>query len=96
MNGVMTDLRRVRLVWKKRCKFSFWMATTADEYELPLAVAMSAEELANIMKVKKNTIQIYRSRTEQGRIKGGRGSFRVFEVEVTEEMYKEMTNCRNE
>lgn len=38
-----------------------WMKITTDEYELPMAVAGTCEELAELLGITKNTIQSMRS-----------------------------------
>ena len=47
-----------------------WMCVESDEYELPLAVAESAEELGEMMGVKKHTIRNCIYKGFDGRISG--------------------------
>lgn len=47
-----------------------WLAVEADEYELPLAVADTAEELGIIFGIKKNTIINCVLRNRSGRENG--------------------------
>lgn len=35
-----------------------YVRTTADKYELPIAVADSIEELAEMLKIKRHTVQV--------------------------------------
>lgn len=48
---------------------NIWMKITNDEYELPLAVADTAQELAEICGTTKNCIVSTISHYNQGRIK---------------------------
>lgn len=50
----------------------YWMAVTADEYELPLAVADSSFSLAAMLGVKHGTIQALEARHRSGRNTGRR------------------------
>lgn len=43
-----------------------WMAITKDRFELPIAVATSAGELARMLGKQKNTIESVVSKTEHG------------------------------
>lgn len=47
-----------------------WLAVEADEYELPLAVADTAEELGIIFGIKKNTVINCVLRNRSGRENG--------------------------
>ena len=49
-----------------------WMAVTADEYEHPIAVADTAEELGRMIGVSRNTILTDQLRGESGKISGRR------------------------
>lgn len=49
-----------------------WIAVATDEYELPIAVADTAQELANIFGVKTTTIINCVSRGRSGRENGYR------------------------
>ena len=59
---------------------TLWMEVTMDEYELPVAVASSAEELAR--KIGKTTNNIY-SAIYKAKVRGYRS--RYVKVEVEEE-----------
>ena len=48
----------------------YWMAVEADEYELPLAVADTAEELGRMVGLKKNSIIDSVLKNRNGREKG--------------------------
>lgn len=48
-----------------------WMRVTADEYELPIAVASSARELADMLGVTENNIQSQWCKIKSGIIKHG-------------------------
>ena len=67
-----------------------WMAVTADEYELPLAVEDTAAELARRLGVSENTVrtveyrgknEMYR-RTRKGPMPGFGTRYKVRKVEV--------------
>ena len=47
-----------------------WLAVTADEYELPLAVTDSPRELAEIFGVSKSTIKSQAKRNSNGSLSG--------------------------
>ena len=47
-----------------------WLAVEADKYELPLAVADTAEELGKMFGIKKNTVINCVSRNRSGRENG--------------------------
>ena len=47
-----------------------WLAVTADEYELPLAVADSARELGKMVGLSHNTIEVNAWRNVSGIHKG--------------------------
>lgn len=49
-----------------------WMRITRDKYELPLAIADSAEELAEICNVKRETVASMVSSYEKGKLKTSR------------------------
>lgn len=49
-----------------------WLAVDADAYELPIAVADTAEELANILGVTRNTVLVTALRGHNGAISGRR------------------------
>ena len=49
-----------------------WMAVEADEYELPIVLADSAQELADICGVHRNTVLSSEFRQETGRKTGFR------------------------
>ena len=40
---------------------TLYMAHTTDKYELPIAVADSVTDLARMLKMKKETVQVYMS-----------------------------------
>ena len=44
-----------------------WLAVTPDKYELPLYVADSAQELANILKTTRNNIMTKKHRQHNGK-----------------------------
>lgn len=48
---------------------TLWLMVTLDKYELPLAVAESASELAKIAGVSKNTVMASVSHVKHGRKK---------------------------
>lgn len=48
------------------------MAVTADEYELPIAIADTAEELGSILGIHKTSVMTNALRTESGKINGRR------------------------
>lgn len=48
-------------------KKKLWMKVTNDEYELPLAVAESAAELARMVGVKPESIYTIMSRSRKGK-----------------------------
>lgn len=68
----------------------FWLAVTADEYELPLAVENTAAELARRLGVSEDTVRVmeYRGknemyrRTRKGPMPGFRTRYKVRKVEV--------------
>lgn len=71
-----------------------WLAVTPDKYELPIAHARTAGELANIMGVKESTVLSMESRYRNGITHGGRkykarknkfGQYRIIKVNDTEE-----------
>ena len=49
-----------------------WMVVEADEYELPIAVAGSAKELAKILGVSEDTVTSAASKELNGRCTGRR------------------------
>ena len=67
-----------------------WLAVTADEYELPLAVENTAAELARRLGVSENTVRTkeYRGkneryrRTKKGPIPGFGTRYKIRKVEV--------------
>ena len=59
---------------------NIWMAVTADEYELPIRVADTARELAELMGVSANSIHSFVSRGDNGAYTG----IRYVKVEVDE------------
>ena len=67
-----------------------WLAVTADEYELPLAVENTAAELARRLGVSENTVRMmeYRGkneryrRTKKGPMPGFGVRYKVRKVEV--------------
>ena len=67
-----------------------WLAVTADEYELPLAVENTAAELARRLGVSEDTVRVmeYRgknerySRTKKGPMPGFGVRYKVRKVEV--------------
>lgn len=70
----------------------FWLAVTADEYELPLAVEDTAAALARRLGVSEDTVRVmeYRGkneryrRTKKGPIPGFGVRYKVRKVEVDE------------
>lgn len=60
-----------------------YMKVTRDEYELPLAIADTAGELAEMTGATKNAIWSNITHQKKGRIK--RGSFRAVEIGEIEE-----------
>lgn len=68
----------------------FWLAVTADEYELPLAVEDTAAALARRLGVSENTVRTmeYRGkneryrRTKKGPIPGFGTRYKIRKVEV--------------
>ena len=68
----------------------FWLAVTADEYELPLAVEDTAAALARRLGVSEDTVRVmeYRGkneryrRTKKGPIPGFGTRYKVRKVEV--------------
>lgn len=50
----------------------YWLAVTADEYELPLCVAETQRELAELLGVNKGTIAAREHRKNNGKILGYR------------------------
>ena len=68
----------------------FWLAVTADEYELPLAVEDTAAALARRMGVSEDTVRVmeYRGkneryrRTKKGPMPGFGTRYKVRKVEV--------------
>lgn len=63
----------------KGTDMTLYTYTTADQYELPLAVARSAEELARMVGMKPSTVKVY-LRPKSKKYKMGRRFHRV-EVE---------------
>lgn len=67
-----------------------WLAVTADEYELPLAVENTAAELARRLGVSEDTVRVmeYRGkneryrRTKKGPIPGFGTRYKIRKVEV--------------
>lgn len=55
-----------------------WIAVSRDKYELPIAVADSIEELAELCGVKPNSIRSYLSHTKKN---GKRCKYVAIEVE---------------
>lgn len=51
---------------------SIWMEVTRDTLELPIRIADSAQELAEMSGASVNNIQSIASRTERGLVKSGR------------------------
>lgn len=71
-----------------------WLAVTPDKYELPIAHARTAGELANIMGVKESTILSMECRYRNGITHNKRkykarktnlGQYRIVKVDDTEE-----------
>ena len=56
----------------KMRKSYIWMAVTADEYELPIAIADTAEELGNILGICRASVMTNVLRAESGKINGRR------------------------
>lgn len=48
---------------------TIWMEVTKDRYELPITVADSAKELAEMIGVKPQSIWQHESRASQGKLK---------------------------
>lgn len=63
-------------------KMTIWMEVTQDKYELPVAVAASAAELARIRGVKQNTVVSAAWRARLGKYK--RSKYVSVEVEDDE------------
>ena len=61
-----------------------YIAVSKDKYELPIAVADTASELARMVGVKENAIIASISRTKAGKIKWSRYRKVVFEEETEE------------
>lgn len=61
---------------------TIWMKVTADEYELPMAVADSAAELARMVGCNENCIYSVVSKIKKGKTKHGR--YRKVEVDDDE------------
>lgn len=59
-----------------------WIEVTQDEYELPVAVADTARELAEIVGTTTNNIISQCSHRRKGRLKSSR--FRMIEIEEEE------------
>lgn len=53
---------------KTQAKETLWMAVTKDPYQLPLAVADSCQELAELMGSTYNNVRSVVSKGEHGRI----------------------------
>lgn len=53
-------------------KSYIWMAVTADEYELPIAIADTAEELGEILGICRASVMTNSHRRESGKINGRR------------------------
>lgn len=62
-------------------KRKLWMLVSSDEYELPIAVADSAGQLARLLKVDKQTIQ---NQVCSARRRGGTSHYKVVEIEEGE------------
>lgn len=62
-------------------KRKLWLLVTSDEYELPLAVADSAGQLARLLKVKPQTI---RKQVCNARRRGINSHYKVIEIEEGE------------
>jgi len=63
-----------------------WLATTADDLELPVAVADTAEELAGMLKVTRGTIMKSRWRMNHG---AKSKYYKVFKIEYKESVEDE-------
>lgn len=65
-----------------------WLAVTQDKYQLPVAVADTAAELARMMGVRQSTVisSVYRQRLRAKTIKGIRGQKKkYFCIEVDDD-----------
>ena len=68
----------------------FWLAVTADEYELPLAVEDTAAALARLLGVSEDTVRVMEDRvkneryrrTKKGPMPGFGTRYKVRKVEV--------------
>ena len=50
----------------------FWLCVDTDEYELPIAVAETARELAEMVGSTKHNVEMFASRQSNGMINGYR------------------------
>lgn len=57
-----------------------WIATTPDEYELPIAVADTAEELARMLNVSVMAVYKSKERQEKNIFKSNR-TYKVFKID---------------
>lgn len=70
-------------------KKKYWMKVTPDDYQFPLLIADSAQELAALTGASINTITSTASHLKHGRQK--HGSYVSTEIEVTPEEMETMT-----
>lgn len=62
-----------------------WLAVTADEYELPIAVEKSASLLAKLLGVTKNTVMVASHMYDKGKGSGLMRGYRITRVQVPQE-----------
>lgn len=70
-------------------KRSLWLMVTKDKYELPIAVADTAPQLAQVTGCSENLIRSSATRQKNGQWKYSR----FVQVEITEEDYNEIVEA---
>ena len=70
-------------------KMYLYVATTRDKYELPIAVADSSGELADMLGIPKKTVYMYMSKGNSANPKRT-GFHKIFVGDMTETEYNEV------
>lgn len=64
---------------------SLYVAVTGDRYELPIAVAETAKELAKMLGVKENSIYKAVHRQKHGLVKGLKKEIKYYKIELEDD-----------
>lgn len=65
-----------------------WMASDVDKYELPIAIAGSAQELARLINSTETTVRSLECKRRKGLIRNAQ-KYRIYRYEFEEKEHKE-------